>query len=66
MSASPKDLTSVVTESTEVGTEKVTETPNTSSQRTSLELNEGIVIAIIGIGFWGAVSVVLLTNKFLS
>ena len=59
-----KDLTHAATELTEDGTEKKTEITSGKSLRKFLT-SEGIILAVIGLGFWGAASIVLLVNKLI-
>ena len=57
-----KDSIHAVTESMEDGTAKKIEITNGKSPKKFLT-SEGIILAVIGLGFWGAASIVLLVNK---
>ena len=59
MSALPKDLTSAVTESTEVGMDMKTDLRNTKSARKSSTSSEGARIAILFLSFWGICASIL-------
>lgn len=54
----------VATELTEDGTEKKTEMTSGKSLKKFLT-SEGILLAVIGLGFWGTASIVLLANKLI-
>lgn len=59
MSVSPKDLTSAVTELTEVGTVTTTGLPSTRSAKKSSISFEGAQIAILFLSFWGICASIL-------